>query len=147
MLEKLPGSPGCFVCDNDGSNPRSLRLHLMWDKEKKEVHIPFAPDETWCGYSGLVHGGILASIFDDAMAWAVRQNGGEWGVTADFHIRYRKPVTAGGKYTVKGRVEESRGRRTKTSAQIVDAEGKVLAEADALFIGNVGAKLREKPEG
>lgn len=145
-MERLPGSPGCFVCDNDGSNPRSLHLHLMWDDEKGEVHIPFAPDETWCGYSGLVHGGILASVFDDAMAWAVRQVGGDWGVTADFHIRYRRPVTAGGEYTVRGRVESRRGRKAKTTAEIVDAEGNVLAEADALFVGGSGAKLRETKE-
>ncbi len=145
-MERLPGSPGCFVCDNDGSNPRSLRLNLMWDEEKQEVHILFKPDETWCGYSGVVHGGILASVFDDAMAWAVRQISGEWGVTADFHIRYRRPVTAGGEYTVKGRVESKKGRKAKTTAQILDTEGNVLAEADALFVGGAGAKLREKKE-
>lgn len=145
-MERLPGSPGCFVCDNDNSNPRSLRLHLMWDEAEGKVHVTFHPDETWCGYSGIVHGGILASVFDDVMAWAVRQDGGNWGVTADFHIRYRKPVTSGGEYTVEGWVETRRGRKAKTAARLLDSKGDLLAEADALFIGGTEAKLREKTE-
>ncbi|MDR0652284.1 MAG: PaaI family thioesterase [Synergistaceae bacterium] len=139
-MKRLPGSPGCFVCDNDGSNPRSMRLVLMWDAEKKEVHIPFCPDETWCGYSGVVHGGILASVFDDAMAWAVHQNIGSWSVTADFHIRYRKPILVGRKYTAEGRVDETRGRKTRTKARIVDATGDIFAEADALFVSESRAR-------
>jgi uncharacterized protein (TIGR00369 family) len=134
VMEKLPGSPGCFVCDNDGSNPRSLRVSLIWSEETKEVHIPIEPDGTWCGYDGVVHGGIVASVFDDAMAWAVRKNVGPWSVTADFRIRYRKPIRAGENYTVKGRVTATRGRRTRTAAQLVDGKGVVFAEADALFI-------------
>jgi uncharacterized protein (TIGR00369 family) len=106
----------------------------MWDAENKEVRIPFRPDETWCGYSGVVHGGILASVFDDAMAWAAYQNVGRWGVTADFHIRYRKPILVGEEYTATGRVEGIQGRRTRTKAQIVDTEGRVFAEADAIFV-------------
>ena len=145
-MERLPGSPGCFVCDNDGSNPRSLRLPLAWDPDSREVNIPFRADETWCGYSGLVHGGILASIFDDAMAWATHQAIGGWGVTADFHIRYRKPVLAGKAYTVKGRVESRRGRKVRTTAQILDDEGTVFAEADALFVGKAEAGPRESIE-
>ncbi|MDR3231422.1 MAG: PaaI family thioesterase [Synergistaceae bacterium] len=139
IMEKLPGSPGCFVCDNDGTNPRSLHLHLMWDEENGEVCVPFEPDETWCGYSGVVHGGILASIFDDAMGWAIRRSCGEWVVTADFHICYRKPVTIGRAYTVRGRVEHRGGRKTKTGAYLTDAKGVVFAEADALFVS--GAEI------
>jgi uncharacterized protein (TIGR00369 family) len=115
----------------------------MWDKESGEVHAAFRPDETWCGYSGVVHGGILAAMFDDAMAWAARQDSGDWGVTADFHIRYRKPVTVGGKYTVKGRVVSRKGRKSKTAARIVDAEGVVFAEAAALFISGARISLKE----
>jgi uncharacterized protein (TIGR00369 family) len=117
-----------------------MRLVLMWDAEKKEVHIPFCPDETWCGYSGVVHGGILASVFDDAMAWAVHQNIGSWSVTADFHIRYRKPILVGRKYTAEGRVDETRGRKTRTKARIVDATGDIFAEADALFVSESRAR-------
>lgn len=145
-MELLPGSPGCFVCDNDESNSRSLHLKLFWNEEEKMVYIPFTADKSWCGYSGVVHGGVLASIFDDAMAWAVRKESGEWGVTADFHIRYRKPVLADKNYTVKGKLENQRGRKFKTSAQILDTESNVLAEADALFVGISRADTHNKEE-
>jgi acyl-coenzyme A thioesterase PaaI-like protein len=116
----------------------------MWDEENGEVCALFEPDETWCGYSDVVHGGILASIFDDAMAWAVRRSGGDWGVTADFHIRYRKPVTTGREYTVRGRVESRKGRKARTGALLTDANGVLFAEADALFVSGVQRASREK---
>jgi uncharacterized protein (TIGR00369 family) len=106
----------------------------MWDEEKKEVHILFRPDKTWCSFDGVVHGGIVASVSDEAMGWAVRKSVGASNVTADFHIRYRRPVLVGGEYTAKARAEETHGRKTRASAQIVNAKGDVFAEADALFI-------------
>ena len=36
-LKKLEGSPGCFVCDNNGSNPRALALELFWDEGLKST--------------------------------------------------------------------------------------------------------------
>ena len=86
----------------------------------------------------------MASVFDDAMGWAVRRTQGSWSVTADLHIRYRRPVAAGYEYLVRGRVLETKGRKTKTSAELLDVDGNILAEANALFIGGIEEKLLEK---
>ena len=142
-LERMPGSSGCFVCGNDGSNPRSLGVTLMWCEEERAVYIPFEGDATWCGYDGVIHGGILASLFDDAMGWALHREVGEWGVTADFRIRYRRPAFAGRPHVVKGEVVSLKGRKAKMTARIYDAEDKVTTEAEALFITGIEAKRRE----
>jgi uncharacterized protein (TIGR00369 family) len=134
-MEKLSGSRGCFVCgDPVTENERSLGLDIFWDEERGETLITLDPDLTWCGYENTVHGGIIAAVCDDAMAWAVKQKQGNWSVTAKIDLTYRKPVTTGQKYFAKGSVLKTKGRKVSTCCRIEDSEGKLYAEAKALFI-------------
>ncbi len=133
-MEKMPRSKGCFVCGLPEENSRSLGVSIFWDGEKGNTIIKISPDFTWCGYEGIVHGGIIASIFDDAMAWAVRQTIGGWAVTGEMSVRYLRPVKEGNEYTVEGRVSKQSGRRIATAAAMTGADGKKVAEATALFI-------------
>lgn len=133
-MEKLPRSKGCFVCGKPEENPRSLGVDIFWDDDGEKTAIKIRPDGTWCGYEGIVHGGVIASVFDDAMAWAVRQTIGGWAVTGEMSVRYMRPVKADQEYTVEGRVDKQSGRRITTVAQMTDGTGKKVAEAKALFI-------------
>ncbi len=141
-MERLPGSKGCFVCGTGGENRRSLGVHILWDEEGEFTEIAVTPDETWCGYERVVHGGILAALFDDAMAWAIRRKTGEWAVTGEMSVRYLRPVRSEANYTVRGKVDRISGRRLTTSAVMVDASGRKVAEATALFI-----RLQLREEG
>jgi len=133
-LEKMPGYDGCFVCDTSGENPRSLSVNIYWDNEKEEIQIPFRPDETWCGFEGIVHGGILAALTDDAMSWALKKTTQSFGLTASLSIRYLRPVKTGGSYKAIGTVYERKGRKVHTKARIVDEKGKVHVDAKAIFV-------------
>ena len=133
-MEKLPRSRGCFVCGKPEDNPRSLGVDIFWDGGEEKTEIKISPDHTWCGYEGIVHGGLIASVFDDAMAWAVRQTIGGWAVTGEMSVRYLRPVKANHEYTVEGRVDKLSGRRITTAALMTDERGKKVAEAKALFI-------------
>lgn len=137
-LKELPGSPGCFICDNNASNPRSLRLNLLWDEESKTVCIPCEPDESWCGFSKVVHGGLIATVLDEAMAWAVKMHAEDWAFTADYHIRYKSAVAPGNKYMATAGVTEDARRKILAQAAFLDQDGKVLAEASATFIPSKG---------
>jgi len=137
-LERLPGSPGCFICDNDHSNPRALRLKIMWDEEEEAVKIPFTPDATWCGYQSVVHGGLIAAVMDEAMAWVIKKKSGEWAFTADYHLRYKKPVEPGLDYLVTARAEDLGGRKITAKAQVLDPDGRVTALAEAVFLPSAG---------
>ncbi|ADE56199.1 PaaI family thioesterase [Aminobacterium colombiense] len=134
MIEKLEGSQGCFVCDTTNTNPRSLKLAIYWDSERRKTIIRLTPDSSHCGYEGIVHGGIIASIFDDAMAWAVKKETGIWAVTATFEIRYRQPVKIGEEYTFYGKIDSVLGKRIRTSALLKNSTGQEAASASALFI-------------
>ncbi|MCC8193284.1 MAG: PaaI family thioesterase [Deltaproteobacteria bacterium] len=141
-LQPLPGSPGCVICDNDGSNPRSLHLRILWNEKDNTVHIPCIPDETWCGYSSIVHGGLIASVLDEAMAWAVKQVTGDWAFTAEYTIRFKAALVPGEPYTAIASVEEVLSRKILVAASFVDRSGKTAARAAATFIP---AKGRAKP--
>ena len=138
-MEHLPRSKGCFVCGSAGDNPRSLALDILWNEEEGNTEIALSPDSSWCGYEGIVHGGIIASVFDDAMAWAIRRESGSWAVTGEMSVRYLRPVLAGTRYVVEGRVEKRSGRRISTVAVMKDDDGKKVAEANGLFL-----KIRQK---
>lgn len=145
-MEQLPRSKGCFVCGEPSDNPRSLGLDIFWNEEERRTEIPIEPDSTWCGYEGVVHGGIIASVFDDAMAWAVRREHGTWAVTGEMSLRYLRPVQAGRRYVVEGRVERSSGRRVTTAASMRDDRGRRVAEGSALFVLLPEKKIGEEEE-
>ncbi|MBL3538156.1 PaaI family thioesterase [Aminivibrio sp.] len=133
-MEKMPGSRGCFVCGSPEENRRSLGVEIYWNEEENRTEITIRPDITWCGYDGVVHGGIIASVFDDAMAWAVRKTIDSWAVTGEISVRYLRPVREGKEYVVEGRVGRLSGRKITTAARMADDSGKTVAEATALFI-------------
>ena len=133
-IERLPGSPGCFICDNNGSNRRSLGLKLLWDEQSRTVRIPCEPDDSWCGFSNVVHGGLIATVMDEAMAWAVKMHTGDWAFTADCHIRYKRPAEPGERYLATAAVRESGKRKITAQARFLDQDGQVLAEASAIFL-------------
>ena len=138
MLTQLPGSPGCFICDNNGSNPRALALKLQYDEETHTVRVPCTPDQTWCGYSNVVHGGLVATVMDEAMAWAVKLHSGEWAFTADYRVRYKKAVEPGRNYTATAVVLEDASRTLPAEASFLDSNGKVVAKASATFLPSKG---------
>ncbi|MGH2349752.1 MAG: PaaI family thioesterase [bacterium] len=106
----------CFVCGRD--NPIGLKLVFRPDGDG--VRAEFVPSDLHVGYDGLVHGGILSALIDDALAnvWFAR---GQEAVTAKLEVRFRREVRPGdhliiqarptgtkaGMYT--GRVELRRG--------------------------------------
>ncbi len=131
---KLEGSKGCFVCDRTGTNARSLGVTLYWDEDSQKTVIPFTPKADWCGYEGVVHGGILTALCDDAMAWSAKQASDKWSVTANISVRFLRPVEAGKNYTVSGHASEPEGRKIHTEARILDEDGKVCADARGVFV-------------
>ena len=134
ILTRLPGSPGCFICDNNGSNPRALHLALMWDEAAETVRIDFQPEASWCGYAEVVHGGLVSAVMDEAMAWAFKQKFGDWGFTADFQVRFKKPVRPGRSYCALARVTEARGRKITLTARVLDADDGLCAQATGIFM-------------
>lgn len=119
----------CFGCGP--ANDCGLKLSFQQDGAGvTALYIPRSQDE---GFFGIVHGGIVTTMLDEAMAWATYA-GGVWAMTARLEVRFRKPVIVGSGLTVHGRIAQVRGKVVETAGEVRDSDGVILAEATATFI-------------
>jgi len=120
----------CFGCGP--ANPVGLHLEFFLAPDGSVVANPIVP-EAFDGHPGFLHGGIIATLLDEAMSKSVRALG-KPAMTRKMEIEYLRPVPSGHKIAVAGRVVRSEARKHWTEASITDAEGATLAKATGLFI-------------
>lgn len=120
---------GCFGCGD--LNPCGLKL--VFAREGDGVTADFMPRPQDEGFFGVVHGGIVTTLLDEAMAWAAFATG-TWAVTAKLDVRFRQPVHVGVAVRVSARVVRARGRLIEASGEVRStADGELLAEATGAF--------------
>lgn len=120
---------GCFGCGE--SNPIGLKLVFYRDGDAVEARFTPRPEHE--GYAGLVHGGIISALLDEAMSWSVIARG-KLAVTAQMSLRFRRPVAVGMPLRVRGWVEHDRGRITEARGELLGLDGAVLAQASGTFV-------------
>ncbi len=78
--------------------------------------------------SGVLHGGVTATIIDTAMAFAVRTHlaDTEFSATIDLTVHYLRPHTTG-TITCTGKVVRAGKRIFTVSADVENEEGKLIA--------------------
>ncbi|HEU0169400.1 MAG TPA: PaaI family thioesterase [Chloroflexota bacterium] len=121
---------GCFGCGP--GNPIGLHLHFERAADGGVV-AAFEPRREHQGWDGVMHGGLVGVLLDEAMAWAAAEKT-EMYYTGRLQIRYRQPVRTGAALQVRGWILKDRGRTLQTRAEIQDHLGATLAEAEALFL-------------
>jgi acyl-coenzyme A thioesterase PaaI-like protein len=82
--------PFCFVCS--GSNPMGLALRCA-PQPNGSVTATFLGHRALEGYSGLLHGGVIAAMLDGAMTNCLFARGIR-GLTAELKVRYHAGVEA-----------------------------------------------------
>jgi uncharacterized protein (TIGR00369 family) len=120
----------CFGCGP--ANPTGLRLEFLLAGDGTAVSLPVIP-KTFEGHPGFLHGGIIATLLDEAMSKAVRALGYP-SVTAKIEVEFRRPVPSGVRLRLEGRIVNSEGRKHWTEAVIADSQENVLASANGLFV-------------
>jgi uncharacterized protein (TIGR00369 family) len=121
----------CFACGHE--NPFGLRMQFRRDGEQGVIS-EYTPRREHQGFPGVMHGGVLVALLDEAMAWAMFAEHRALGVTAKMETRYRRSASPDGPLTVRAAVTRVRGRRIEVESSIEDAEGNRLVEASALFL-------------
>ena len=121
---------GCFVCGPD--NP--IGLHLDFRLENGTCVSEFTPGQDHVGYPGVVHGGMIYSALDDAMAnWLYLR--GARAYTARCEIRYRRPVAVGETLRLVGRpTARKRNLVTMEGTATRETDGEVVALATGKFV-------------
>jgi uncharacterized protein (TIGR00369 family) len=140
---KQPNSRHCFVCGLD--NPFGLRL-TFYETMPGEVVVETIIPDHFQGYPGVVHGGIVASILDEALG---RVHMGEdpensrFLYTAKLSVHYRKPVPTNTPIRIVGQAVKSKKRTATSIAKIYDQDGQLLVDADAVLINVPEENLKE----
>jgi len=120
----------CFGCG--AANHAGLRLEFLLAEDGSVVCLTTVPD-TFDGHPGHLHGGIIATLLDEAMNKAVRALGST-SMTGRMEIDYLRPAPSGATLRLEGRIVRSEGRKHWTEAKLLNSKGMVLAESKGLFI-------------
>jgi acyl dehydratase len=128
----LINDENCFACGK--KNPIGLGLHFHPDGNAHAVRAEACLDARYQGWQGIVHGGIVTTLVDDAMAH-VGAVAGYAGVVGRINIRFRKPVPVGERVEVRAWVTWRRQNVFGIASRITDAHGSELATADGRFVG------------
>ena len=121
----------CFVCGQN--NPDGLRLTFDIDPENQTLKTTFVANPTFQGWDGIVHGGIISTLLDEAMAKLAYELGYDT-VTVSLEIRFKKPAPILEPLLVYGEITEVSKRLVKAKAWIAREDGTVLAEGKSTLM-------------
>jgi uncharacterized protein (TIGR00369 family) len=120
----------CFVCGTN--NEIGLKIPMKESVKDHTCNFTWTPGPAFQGYAGIVHGGILSTLMDEAMAHAVMNNQ-IMAVTADMRVRFTRPAPVGVPLKfVATRVGQRRNLHF-ARASVLLPDGTVLAEAEGRF--------------
>jgi len=119
----------CFACGP--RNPHGLGLRFQFDGREVAADITF--EKTFQGYRGIVHGGLLSTVLDEAMVTLLNRMG-EHAVTAELTVRFLAPAGIGEPFRVTAGLVERRGRIRKLEARLARTDGTEVARARSTCI-------------
>jgi uncharacterized protein (TIGR00369 family) len=130
----------CFGCGP--ANPSGLGLRFFETDDGAEVEYVVPADLE--GAPGIVHGGIQATLLDEAMCMTAYAKAGTGVVTGELTVRYLHPVPTGTPLVVAGRITETRGRSFFIAGSIrLAAGGEELTRAQGRFFAAAPSDTQE----
>ncbi|MGC8793277.1 MAG: PaaI family thioesterase [Bryobacteraceae bacterium] len=134
MNLQVLSNPACIVCGPE--NPRGLKLRFQ-ARDDGEVVAEWTPTSDWEGFRGIIHGGIVTTVLDEAMSQAVSARG--WpALTCELRVRLRRHVEPGRTLQVRAWVVERQRRKILTEATLAAPGGQEHAHAWATFLALPG---------
>lgn len=129
---ELPHTPNCLVCGR--GNPHGLHLSLHVDPASGIVTTSFTPTQNHIGFEGIIHGGILATVLDEAMVWAATWSGKRFCLCGELTVRFKESAAVGAPLTATARIETARSKLITTTSEIKRADGSLIASASGKYI-------------
>jgi uncharacterized protein (TIGR00369 family) len=129
-----PVGSHCFGCGP--LNPQGLQLQFTVDRDEGALVAASATVELTRlheGPPGFVHGGIIATLLDEAMSKLNRPLG-VVAMTRHMEVDYLRPAPLQTPLLVRGTHLRRDGRKLFHSAELAAADGTVLARARGLFV-------------
>jgi uncharacterized protein (TIGR00369 family) len=132
----------CFGCG--GANDQGMKLSFVQDNVSKRIVGRFILGEAYQGGGGMAHGGIIATLLDEAMGKVCRFRDVH-AVTAELNVQYLKPVKVDEEIIVEGYETDAKGRNLFLAAEIRNGAGEILAKGTGRFVV-IGQKQKAAAE-
>ncbi len=129
---KLVDDGHCFACGK--KNDVGLGLEFRQAEDGRTVS-EFIPRKVHQGFMDIVHGGIIATVLDEAMVKRVLFEGIE-AMTAEISVRFKSPLFVGERAAVEADIKKTGSRLLETSARMIKGDSIVVAEAEAKLLRN-----------
>jgi acyl-coenzyme A thioesterase PaaI-like protein len=121
---------GCFGCSP--ANRFGLRLEF-WDNGE-ELLVHWTPERRFEGFRDVLHGGIQATLMDEAASWYVFAKCGTAGVTSGMDIQYKRPLLiTDGEIVISASLKEQAKRIATISCKITGKNGVVYSTAEVRY--------------
>jgi len=129
----------CFGCGP--ANDMGLRLRSFWAADRSELVAAYRPAPHHQAYAGMVNGGVIGALLDCHSNWAaaltlMQRRGADsppCTVTADFHVKLRRPTPIDATLDLVARAAEIRDDRVVVEATLT-AAGHITATCRGTFV-------------
>lgn len=119
----------CFVCGKD--NPKGLQIEFKAKDGKSYAEATLSKE--YEGYSGIIHGGIIASLLDEACVYAANSLGFHT-VTVELKVRFKKPVQPEQRIIIQAEANHLKSKLIQANAVVKNIENETIAEAEGKLI-------------
>jgi acyl-coenzyme A thioesterase PaaI-like protein len=141
-IPKLEGH-NCFACGT--ANPKGLNLYFYRSGDAVCTDVTLDRDHE--GWENVVHGGIISTLLDETMSWAIIFFKRTFFVTRKMEVKYVRPVEVEVPLTVAGRIiDDSIPPKIRAVADIRDGKGRLLVRGTAEFVELPQERLSMVPE-
>ncbi len=122
-------NPSCVVCGQQ--NPRGLQL--IFTANAHGVAAEWIPGKDWESFQGIIHGGVISTVLDEAMSKAIIAHGLE-AFTVELRVRFKQKLHPGETVQVRGWMVRHQKRRITAEASLCDSSGDEHAHAWGVFL-------------
>jgi uncharacterized protein (TIGR00369 family) len=129
-MKELKDNQRCYVCGKD--NPAGLKVQFDIDHTARTITGRFTPRREHEGWEGIVHGGIIATLLDEAMV-KLAAHLGVPAVSAEITVKFKAPAAPGVELVVTGKIVKEANRLIEAEANVhigpvvvAEAKGKLL---------------------
>ena len=123
---KQPNSDFCFICGRN--NPRGLHMSFFDDGEDR-VWSQYAVPDLYQSYPGIVHGGIVSAMLDEAVGRvALIGDHHKFMVSVRLEVKFRQPVPTETPLELVGRIVRMTALRGKAVGELLLPDGTIAAE-------------------
>ena len=130
QVKHLRDNQRCYVCGTE--NPEGLGVQFEIDHKARSISARFTPRDAHQGFEGIVHGGIISALLDEAMA-KLSVALGIPALTAEMTVKFKASAAPGEELLITGKLVEETRKLVRAEAAIVrglvvvaEAKGKLI---------------------